>query len=125
MNFDVLNDSNFVMYAMKNYENPTCTGMDEFHEDLNRVKYIKRLLRKYDRSNILRERLILNHLIILGNVFGPTVSSRILFFKTEHELHSYLKTFLVYLNYLPDNLQDLDLDSIPLNHSIINHLRSL
>jgi len=64
-------------------------------------------------------------LIILGNVFGPTVSSRILFFKTEHELHSYLKTFLVYLNYLPDNLQDLDLDSIPLNHSIINHLRSL
>ena len=125
MNFDVLNDSNFVMYAMKNYENPTCTGMDEFHEDLNRVKYIKRLLRKYDRSQVLRERLILNHLIILGNVFGPTVSSRILFFKTEHELHSYLKTFLVYLNYLPDNLEDLDLDSIPLNQSIIKHLRSL
>ena len=125
MNFDVLNDSNFVMYAMKNYENPTCTGMDEFHEDLNRVKYIKRLLRKYDRSQVLRERLILNHLIILGNVFGPIVSARILFFKTEHELHSYLKTFLVYLNYLPDNLQDLDLDSIPLNQSIIKHLRSL
>jgi len=113
------------MYAMKNYENPTCTGIEEFHEDLNRVKYIKRLFRKYDRSNILRERLILNHLIILGNVFGPKVCSRILFFKTEIELHSYLKTFLVYLNYLPDEVEEFDLDKIHLDQKIIKHLRSL
>tara|TARA_R110002096_G_scaffold127036_2_gene274495 strand:+ start:274 stop:615 length:342 start_codon:yes stop_codon:yes gene_type:complete len=113
------------MYAMKNYENPTCTGIEEFHEDLNRVKYIKRLFRKYDRSNILRERLILNHLIILGNVFGPIVCSRILFFKTEPELHSYLKTFLVYLNYLPDKVEEFDLENIPLDQKIIKHLRSL
>jgi len=125
MNFELLNDSNFVMYAMKNYENPTCTGIEEFHEDLNRVKYIKRLFRKYDRSNILRERLILNHLIILGNVFGPIVCSRILFFKTEPELHSYLKTFLVYLNYLPDKVEEFDLENIPLDQKIIKHLRSL
>ena len=125
MEFSSLNESNFVMFAMKNYENPTCTGMDEFHEDLNRVKYVKRLFRKYEKSQILRERLILNHLIILGNVFGPAISSRILFYKTEHELHSYLKTFLVYLNYLPKELEDVDLDSIPLDQTIIQKLRRL
>jgi hypothetical protein len=69
MEFSSLNESNFIMYAMKHYENPTCTGIDEFHEDLNRVKYVKRLFRKYEKNGILRERLILNHLIILGNVF--------------------------------------------------------
>jgi len=120
-----LNDSNFIMFAMKNYENPTCTGMDEFYEDLNRVKYVKRLFRKYEKSDILRERLILNHLIILGNVFGPVVCSRILFHKTEEELHSYLKTFLVYLNYLPKQLENVDLDSISLDQRIVEKLRSL
>ena len=125
MEFSSLNESNFIMYAMKHYENPTCTGIDEFHEDLNRVKYVKRLFRKYEKNGILRERLILNHLIILGNVFGPTASSRILFYKTEPELHSYLKTFLVYLNYLPKELENIDLDSIELDQEIINHLRSV
>ena len=125
MDFTELNDSNFIMFAMKNYENPTCTGMDEFYEDLNRVKYVKRLFRKYEKSEILRERLILNHLIILGNVFGPVVCSRILFHKTEEELHSYLKTFLVYLNYLPKELENVDLDSIPLDQRIVEKLRSL
>ena len=96
MDFSSLNESNFIMYAMKYYENPTCVGMDEFYEDLNRIKYVKRLFRKYEKSGILRERLILNHLIILGNVFGPIVTSRIMFYKTEPELHSYLKSFLVY-----------------------------
>lgn len=110
---------------MKHYENPTCTGIDEFHEDLNRVKYVKRLFRKYEKNGILRERLILNHLIILGNVFGPVASSRIMFYKTEPELHSYLKTFLVYLNYLPKEIEHIDLDSIQLNQEIIDHLRSV
>jgi hypothetical protein len=110
---------------MKHYENPTCTGIDEFHEDLNRIKYVKRLFRKYEKSGILRERLILNHLIILGNVFGPTVTSRIMFYKTEPELHSYLKSFLVYLNYLPKELENIDLDSIPLDQKIVDHLRSV
>ena len=64
-------------------------------------------------------------LIILGNVFSPTVCSRILFFRTEKELHSYLKTFLIYLNYLPNKLQDIDLDEIPLDNKMIEHLRSL
>jgi len=125
MEFSSLTESNFIMYAMKNYENPTCTGIDEFHEDLNRVKYVKRLFRKYEKNGILRERLILNHLIILGNVFGPVASSRIMFYKTEPELHSYLKTFLVYLNYLPKQIEHIDLDSIQLDQEIIDHLRSV
>jgi len=125
MEFSSLTESNFIMYAMKHYENPTCTGIDEFHEDLNRVKYVKRLFRKYEKNGILRERLILNHLIILGNVFGPVASSRIMFYKTEPELHSYLKTFLVYLNYLPKEIEHIDLDSIELNQEIIDHLRSV
>ncbi len=125
MEFSSLTESNFIMYAMKHYENPTCTGIDEFHEDLNRVKYVKRLFRKYEKNGILRERLILNHLIILGNVFGPVASSRIMFYKTEPELHSYLKTFLVYLNYLPKEIEHIDLDSIQLNQEIIDHLRSV
>jgi hypothetical protein len=125
MDFSSLNESNFIMYTMKHYENPTCTGIDEFHEDLNRIKYVKRLFRKYEKSGILRERLILNHLIILGNVFGPTVTSRIMFYKTEPELHSYLKSFLVYLNYLPKELENIDLDSIPLDQKIVDHLRSV
>ena len=125
MNFSSLNETNFIMYAMKNYENPTCTGMDEFYEDLNRVKYIKRLFRKYEKSDILRERLILNHLIILSNVFGPVSCSRMMFYKTESELHPYLKTFLVYLNYLPKQIEEIDLDSIPLEQGIVEKLRSL
>lgn len=125
MNFSSLNESNFLMYAMKYYENPTCIGIDEFHEDLNRIKYVKRLFRKYEKSGILRERLILNHLIILGNVFGPIATSRIMFYKTEPELHSYLKSFLVYLNYLPKELENIDLDSIALDQDIVNHLRGV
>ncbi len=125
MEFPLLNETNFIMYAMKNYENPTCTGMDEFYEDLNRVKYIKRLFRKYEKSDILRERLILNHLIILSNVFGPVSCSRMMFYKTESELHPYLKTFLVYLNYLPKQIEEIDLDSIPLEQGIVEKLRSL
>ena len=98
MDFSLLTNSNFLLYASKHYENPQCEGMHEFREDLNRIKYIKRLLRKYVKSGILRERLILNHIIILQNVFGPVVCSRILFFKINKELHSQLKTFLIFLS---------------------------
>ena len=69
MDFSILNNNNFILYVSKHYENPQCATMDEFYEDLNRIKYIKRLLRKYIKTGILRERLILNHLIILQNVF--------------------------------------------------------
>ena len=100
-----------MLFATKHYDNPHCENMDEFYEDLNRIKYIKRLLRKYKKTGILRERLILNHLIILQNVFGPVVSE--------------LKTFFIFLNYLPDRIPEVDLDKIPLDNKIISTLRKI
>ena len=125
MDFSKLNNNNFILYVSKYYENPQCDSMDEFNEDLNRIKYIKRLLRKYIKTGILRERLILNHLIILQNVFGPKVTSRILFFKVDEELYSELKTFLVYLKYLPDSIPEADLEKIPLDNKIVSVLREI
>ena len=125
MDFSKLNNNNFILYVSKYYDNPQCDSMDEFNEDLNRIKYIKRLLRKYIKTGILRERLILNHLIILQNVFGPTVTSRILFFKVDEELYSELKTFLVYLKYLPESIPEANLEEIPLDNKIITVLRKI
>jgi len=118
MLFDVLTDDNFMMFAMKNYTNPHCTNIDEFYEDLNRIKYIKRLLGKYNKKGIIKARLILNHIIILNNVFGNEVCSRVLFYKLEPEFHSAIKTFLKFLNYLPRKLPDIDLHKIPQEHKI-------
>ena len=98
MNIDILNDDNYILYAMKLYNNPQCKNISEFHEDMNRVKYLKRLLRKYKSSGVLRERLILNHIIIFYNIFEPIPASRILFSRIEKDLHPYLKTFIVFLN---------------------------
>ena len=126
MLFEVLNDDNFILYAMKAYENPQCSGIDEFHEDLNRIKYIKRLLRKYKRDGVIRERLILNHIIIFCNVFGVQEGLRILFFRLENDLWSELKTFLIMLNYIPDRMDgDEDFDSISIDEVIADKLRSL
>ena len=126
MIFEVLNDDNFMIYAMKAYENPQCTGIDEFHEDLSRVKYIKRLLRKYKRDGVIRERLILNHIIIFCNVFGVQEGLRILFFRVEKDLWTELKTFLVMLNYIPDRMDgDEDFNSISIDEVIADKLRSL
>ena len=125
MEFKSLNDKNFLLFATQYYDNPQCESMDEFHEDLNRIKYIKRLLKKYKKTGVLRERLLLNHIIILQNIFGPICCSRILFFKIETELHSELKTFLVFLNYLPNELPDVKVDEIPLDNKIITALRKI
>ena len=125
---DKLSENTFIMFAMKYYDNPQCLGMDEFQEDLNRIKYIKRLFRKYQNNGILRERLILNHIIILYNVFGPYASTRILFYKIEEDMHSILKTFLIYLNYIPEdmsNIPESTLINVPLNQEVINKLREI
>jgi hypothetical protein len=110
--FHQLNDDNFIMFAMKHYENPSCKGFSEFKEDLNRIKYIKRLLLRYKKTKKIKERLILNHIIILGNVYGPLNCSRILFFKIPKELHSQLKSFLDYLRYTPEMLPEANIDAI-------------
>lgn len=125
MDFENLNESNFVMYAMKLYENPQCSGIEEFQEDLNRIKYIKRLLRRYHKTGILKERLILNHIIIIANVFGIEGAVKILFYKIEKDLHSLLKTFLSFLEYLPETERGTEYDLIPLDNKIIDVLRKL
>ena len=107
---------------MKHYENPVCKGFSEFKEDLNRIKYIKRLLLKYKKTNEIKERLILNHIIILGNVYGPVNCSRILFFKLPESVHSALKSFLDYLKYTPANIPEKDMYSL---ESDINVLKIL
>ena len=84
------------------------------------------MFKKYENTKVLKERLILNHIIIFNNVFGPEPSSRILFFKIEEEYHSLLKTFLVYLNYLPETeIPEVDLIAIPLNHDAMKALREI
>ena len=95
--FDNLNDDNFLIYAMKAYESPN-TILSEFEDDLKRIKYVKRLIKKYKLTGDLRERLILNHIIVLSNVFGVEPTVRMLFFKFDEEDYHILKTFLLFLN---------------------------
>ena len=125
MNFNMITDQNFMIFAMKMYDNPRCKDIEEFHEDINRIKYLKRLFKKYKVTGILRERLILNHLIVFTNVFGIQASNRILFLRIEKDLHPYLKTFLVYLQILPEKIPELDLLTIPLDRKIIDCLRNI
>ena len=122
-----LNEENFLIYAIKNYDNPECKSMAEFEEDLSRFVYLKRLFRKYHKTGELKERLILNHLITFYNVFGVQAATRILFYKIEPELHYILKTFLVYLNYIPEEYsqEEVNFLVITMDDNIINLLRTL
>ena len=101
--FEKITKDNIMMYAIQHYHNPSCEGMSEFKDDMKRFKYIKRLFRKYKETGILKERLLLNHIIILNNLFGAEASSTLLFFKTEQEHWSTLKEFLEFLNIMPEN----------------------
>ncbi len=120
--FDDLNEENFVMYAVKNYNSPQCI-MSEFEGDIKRTKYLKRLFRRYKISKSLKERLILNHIILLNNVFGPEVTARILFYKIDERDYDILKTFLEYLNIMPETVygikgKNIYSSEIPLNPDI-------
>lgn len=125
MEVALLTESNFMQYAMSVYSNPSCAGMREFIEDLSRIKYIKRLLRRYKKTGEIREHLLTNHFIILSNVFGITGASRLLFFKVESELHPEIKTFMVHLGTLPKRIPEADIVQIPLNQEIVGILRGL
>jgi hypothetical protein len=105
--FDDLNDENFMMYAMKCYITPNCI-MSEFESDIKRTKYLKRLFRRYKITKTLKERLILNHIILLNNVFGPEATSRILFYKIDKRDYDILKTFLIYLGIMPDVVKSVN-----------------
>lgn len=125
-----LTEKNYIMYAMKFYDNMQCVDIDEFYDDLKRINYIKRLLSRYHKTGELKERLILNHLITVYNVFPVDIATNILFFKIDSQYWSQLKTFLVYLNYMPDKLTflggcDIITSDIPLDNNIIPVLRQL
>jgi len=103
----VLTDDTFEPYAMKHYTNDCCISMDEFYDDLKRVRYIRALVRRYAASNDLRERLILNHLIALGNVFSIEAVVKMVLFKLEESEYSIIKPFLDYLNFMPKIVYDV------------------
>ena len=129
MVFDDLNEKNFLLYAMKEYDNPQCVQVEEFYDDLKKVKYIKRLFNQYLNEGVLKERLLLNHIIVFYNVFPVRSATRILFLKIEEEFWPMLKTFLIYLNYMPESIEkingkDIISADIILNQGIVDKLRN-
>ena len=127
---ETLNDANFLIYATKVYDNPRGVTKQEFEDELKRIKYTKRLLNRYLNTGVLRERFILNHLIVLRNCFGTEHAVRMLFFKLEENLYPALKTFLVFLDYMPEIVSGIDGKSIlssdiPLDRKIITILRKI
>ena len=128
MIFDDLNEKNFLLYAMKEYDNPQCVQVEEFYDDLKKVKYIKRLLNQYLNEGILKERLLLNHIIVFYNVFPVRSATRMLFLKIEEEFWPLLKTFLVYLSYMPEIIDSINgrsilSDDIQLDQHVVDRLR--
>ena len=119
--FDKLNNGNFEFFAAQHYNNPECTDVEEFKEDLARFKYLKRLFRRYEVYNDLQERLILNHLIVIYNVFGIDAANRMMWFKIDEEHYSYVKPFLIFLHYLKIN----EKVEINMDQHIIKVLRKL
>jgi hypothetical protein len=124
---DKLDETNFILYAARHYDNPQCYEKEEFYDDLKRFKYLKRLFVKYEESNELRERLILNHLIILYNVFNDAATP-MLFLKLKGYYH-YLKPFLIVLGRLPNkviiNSELIHTSDIEMNIDIVNVLRKI
>ena len=129
MLFDDLNEKNFLLYAMKEYNNPQCTEVEEFNDDLKKIKYIKRLLNQYVSEGVLKERLLLNHIIVFYNVFPPAAATRILFFKIEERFWSILKPFLFYLKLMPEDKiesimgKEIRTNEILMDQGVIDSLR--
>ena len=128
---DKLDESNFLLYAARNYDNPQCYDTIEFYDDLKRFKYIKRLLNRYEETGDLKERLVLNHVVILYNIFGPQAATRMLFLKLKGQ-EKYLKPFLVFINVLPERVENIGVENktiitsdIPMDLSIIQALRKI
>ena len=116
-----LTKDNIVLYAAKNYHTPKSIDSEEFFSDLKRFKYLKRLFKKYSKSGVIKERLIMNHIIVLANVFGPDAVKVLLFFKIDQIYWTQLKTFLIFLNYMTaDELKQISLDG-----SLLEALRKI
>lgn len=129
MVFDDLNNDNVTIYAVKAYDRPNCV-MSEFKDDMKRFNYLKRLFKRYRKLDELRERLVLNHLVVLCNVFSPEVATRLLFYKMSKDDYSALKTYLVFLSVMPDRVrgikgQDIISSDIPIDMKIADILRDI
>lgn len=127
--FENLTSENILLYAVKAYDRPNCI-MSEFKQDAKRFNYLKRLFIRYRKYNEFRERLVINHLVVLYNVFGIDAATRILFFKISEEDYSTLKTFLLFLNYMPTIIRGIDgkdivSSSIPVDLKIAESLRNI
>lgn len=115
-----LTEENFTLFAMKHYDNPHCRGVNEFNDDLKKFKYLKRLFRKYRAGGGLKERLILNHIIVIYNLFGVDAATNMLFFKIDKKYWPQLKSFLMYLNVMPpDNLM------VEVDEEVLQSLRKI
>ena len=130
MKFDDLNEGNFLMFSMKEYNNIQCIDIEEFYDDLKKIKYIKRLFNIYLNDGQLKERLILNHLIVFYNVFPIQAGTRILFYKIEEQFWSMLKTFLIFLDRMPDKIESIRgktilSTDIKLDDGIVTRLRTI
>ena len=123
MNFFELNKDNFLLFAISNYDNPTASTQDEFDEDLNRFKYVKRWLKKYDETGEMNSHLLLNHIIIIFNCWHDAAIP-MLFYKIHPQYWTYLKSFIVYLNRLPE-FPHTDLHDIRPNLDIVKLLNGI
>jgi len=129
MYFDNLTNDNIMMYAVKAYDSPNCI-MSEFKDDMKRFNYLKRLFLRYRKYDELRVQLVLNHIVVLCNVFGPEVATRLLFFKVTKDDYSSLKTYLLFLSCMPERVrgikgQDILSSDIPVDLQIANTLREI
>ena len=130
MKFEDLTEENFLMFTMREYNNMQCTDVEEFYDDLKKVKYIKRLFNIYKNDGQLKERLILNHLITWYNVFPAQSGTRILFYKIEEEFWPMLKTFLIFLDRMPEKIEsirgkEIKSTDIKLDDGIVTKLRTI
>lgn len=122
----VLTEDNFLTYAMHHYDNSQCYSLEEFNDDLKRFLYLKKLFNRYHNENDLKENLILNHLIVIYNIFGDQATN-MLFYKIDEEYWNSLVTFLVFLNRMPEEVPQykIKLAEIKLDEYIIQTLRKI
>ena len=123
MQFNELNDDNYLLFAIKYYENPHAVTREDFDDDLKKIKYVKRLLRRYINTNTLKTHLILNHLTVLFNVFGDAAVP-LLFFNLERDLWASIKAFLVFLDKLPESPKS-EVDEIPMDDYCLYQLENI
>ncbi len=123
MRFNELNEDNYLLFAIKFYDNPHAVTRDDFEDDLKKIKYVKRLLRRYQNTNVLKTHLILNHLTVLFNVFGDAAVP-LLFFNLERDLWSSIKAFLVFLGKLPEYPKS-EIDEIIIDQYCVDQLENI